>query len=56
MSKKEKKKAVTLSMTQETQDMAERDSLKWNEKNFVNRSNISGYVSYLINKANKEWI
>lgn len=38
-------------MTEETQKIAEKDSLKWNLKtSFNNKSNISGYISYLINK------
>jgi hypothetical protein len=50
-----KTKKVTVSMTEETQKIAEQDSHKWNlETSFKDKSNISGYISYLINKAHLE--
>ena len=50
-----KTKKVTVSMTEETQNIAEQDSHKWNLKtSFKDKSNISGYISYLINKAHLE--
>ena len=50
-----KTKKVTVSMTEEVQKIAERDSHKWNYDNsFKDKSNISGYVTYLILKARKE--
>ena len=44
-----KTKKVTVSMTEETEKIAQEDSLK-----ILGTQNVSGYISYLIKKARKE--
>lgn len=43
------RKAVTITLTQEQQDKARKLSIK-----VLGRANISGFISYLINKEEKE--
>ena len=44
-----KTKKVTLSMTEETEKIAQEDSVE-----VLGSKNVSGYISYLIKKARKE--
>lgn len=44
-----KTKKVTVSMTEETEKIAQEDSIE-----ILGSKNVSGYISYLIKKARKE--
>lgn len=44
-----KTKKVTVSMTEETEKIAQEDSIE-----VLGSKNVSGYISYLIKKARKE--
>ena len=44
-----KTKKVTVSMTEETEKIAQKDSIE-----ILGYKNVSGYISYLIKKARKE--
>ena len=53
--KMSKTKKVTISMTKETKLIAEKNSHKWNLKTlFKDKPNISGYITYLINREENE--
>lgn len=50
-----KTKPVTITLTEGQQNKAKELSIKWNNEFFgKNKENLSGYIAYLINKADKE--
>ena len=47
-------KTYAITLDKELHETAIKNSLEWNRAMGKNKSNVSGYIGYLINKANKE--